>query len=650
MNPSFQGGGTEELAELCAQVLGGEGPLAGLLPGFAPRTGQVEMARACARALQRQVPLLVEAGTGTGKTLAYLVPAVLSGLKVVISTGTKTLQDQVAEKELPLLKKALDPELRWAVLKGRANYLCRRRYESFARQPELGLPGAAGGLAILEEWLQRTLDGDLDQVRGQGLSAALLGEVTATSEQCLGGRCPRREDCFLVEARRRAAEARVVVVNHHLFLADLRLKAEGHGEALPRYQAVVFDEAHLLPEIATTVFGVSVSRRRLGTLLRDVQREAGKNAAALSAAQVCEAAGKALFGRLRRLGGGGGSVALGAAHLEGLAPYGGELAKALLELARRLEGGGEEEQALGQRAAVLAAELGAVAEPVPGHTVAWARVGGSEVSLNLSPVEVGAHLEAALYVELSRLVFTSATLSGDGDLEPMRRRLGLDQHTEKLVVASPFEPQHQALLYVPRQMPPPGAREFPEAVAREVERLVELSRGRAFVLFTSRRNLEAVSRALAPRLPYPCLVQGQAPRMELLRRFVEHSPSVLFATAGFWQGVDVPGPALSAVIVDKLPFAPPDDPLVAARMELLEKEGRSGFAHLMLPEAILALRQGLGRLLRTPEDRGLLAVLDSRLFHKGYGRRFLKALAPVPVTRELEEVARFFAEEGREGS
>jgi ATP-dependent DNA helicase DinG len=622
--------------------LGPDSPLARILSDFAPRPGQQDMATAVLRALTRQIPLLVEAGTGTGKTLAYLVPSLISGLKTVISTGTRTLQDQVNDKELPLLKRVMDPSLRWAVLKGRANYLCRRRHQYFSSQPDLGLPGAQPGLAALAAWASDTKSGDLDEVRGEGLSEALLAEVTANSEQCLGGRCPQREDCFLLEARRRAAEAQIVVVNHHLFLADLQLRLQGHGEALPRYQAVVFDEAHLLPEVATQIFGVSVSQARVSTLLRDITREAAGRKEAQEAAATCHQAWQGFFGALRKLAGPAPSLALSQAQLERLAPDGEKLGRSLENLAAAL-GDEDEEEALAARAQGLAMDLEAVAQPVPGETVAWAQVSKRGAALNLSPVEVGPHLEAALYQEMSRLVFTSATLAASADLDPMRRRLGLDTDTVKLVVASPFDPASQALLYVPEKMPPPQDPGFAQAVAAQVEDLLKLSQGRAFVLFTTHRNLEAVSQILAERLPFPCLVQGQAPRLVLLKRFVEQSPSVLFATASFWQGVDVPGPALSAVIVDKLPFAPPDDPLVAARMERLEKEGQNGFAHLMVPEAILALRQGLGRLLRTPQDRGLLAVLDVRLHTKSYGKRFLKALKPVPLTSDLKDVERFFS-------
>ncbi len=639
------GGGEEKGAESVATFwLGEQSPLAGELEDFAPRPGQVEMAQAVERALEGGIPLLVEAGTGTGKTLAYLVPAVASGLKVVVSTGTRTLQDQVSEKELPLLRRVMDPGLSWAVLKGRTNYLCRLRYQQFSQQPELKLPGAAGALARLESWARRTKSGDLDQVRGQGMIEAVLAEVTATSEQCLAGRCPRREECHLLEARRRAAEARLVVVNHHLFLADLMLKAQGFGEALPRYQAVVFDEAHLLPEVATTIFGTSVSRHRLKTLVRDLGRLPGAKPQATAAAAV-EAAAGSLFNKLKKLAGPGGSCGLTPDLLQSLASPAGRLARALEEMAAAL-GDDELAENLAERAQGLVQDLEVVRRPVEGHSVAWLKVQGRQVSLNLSPVEVGPHLESALYQDLGRLVFTSATLAAGGDLEPMRRRLGLDRDARTLVVPTPFDLAGQALLYVPRRFPPPGDPGFARAVAREVEELLALSRGRAFVLFTSHRNLEAVSRLLRERLPFPCLVQGQAPRMELLRRFVKKSPSVLFATASFWQGVDVPGPALSAVIVDKLPFAPPDDPLLAARMRRLEQEEeKSGFAHIMLPEAVLSLKQGLGRLLRSPRDRGLLAVLDVRLRRKPYGRVFLKALAPIPLTQDKEAVAAFFARE-----
>lgn len=589
-------------------LLGSDSPLGEWLEGFAPRPGQLDMALACARTFRQGVPLVVEAATGTGKTLAYLGAALAAGLKVIISTGTKTLQDQVATKELPLLKAAVAPDMRFSVLKGRTNYLCLRRWESFAAQPDLGLPGAKGGLALLRKWVKETTYGDLDEVRGKGVFGALLAEVTAGSEQCLGARCERRDDCFLFEARAKAAAADLVVVNHHLFMADLRLRAEGHGEVLPRYQAVVFDEAHLLPEVATGAFGVSVSRSRVRILLRDLTREAANTKQINLAALACQKAVEDFFSRVAKLLGRNDRKGLSAEALAELSKPGKALADTLEALAVGL-GSNEEEEALATRAMGLAMDLAAVAQPVEGQSVAWAQGHGPRATLNLSPVEVGPHLDHALYQQEGRLIFTSATLAAESDLRPYAARMGLAGDTHLLKVESPFDLAEAALLYVPKNMPLPQSRDFTSAVARQVEELLTHSQGRAFVLFTSHRNLEAVSSMLNGHLDFTCLVQGQAPRMELLERFKAQSPSVLFATAGFWQGVDVPGPALSAVIVDKLPFAPPDDPLIAARSAKLEAEGGSGFAHLMLPEAILSLKQGLGRLLRTTEDRGLLAVL-----------------------------------------
>ena len=350
--------------------LGPDSPLAAALPGFSPREGQLAMAEACERTLRQGVPLVVEAATGTGKTLAYLLPCLLSGQKTIISTGTRTLQDQISAKELPLLKRALAPDLRWAVLKGRSNYLCQRRFQAFRAQPDLSLPDAAGALGFLAEWAAGSPDGDLDQVRGEGLPGSLLAEVTASSEQCLGGRCPERERCHLMEARRRAAEADLVVVNHHLFLADLRLKAEGHGEALPRYQAVVFDEAHLIPEIATAAFGISVSLARFRSLMRDLGREAAGGRELMLAAANATAKAEAFFGDLGRLLGPGDRAGLSQEALDRLAGPGEAFSQALEDLAGRLDHlGTSESEALAVRADTLALDLAAVAQPVPGQSV-----------------------------------------------------------------------------------------------------------------------------------------------------------------------------------------------------------------------------------------------------------------------------------------
>ena len=626
----------EERLEILQLALGANSPLAALLPEFSPREEQMTFARAVDQSLAGLGPLVAQVGTGTGKTLGYLVPALVSGLKTVVSTGTKTLQEQISHKELPLLRQALAPDLRWAVLKGRTNYLCVRKARRLLAQPQL----VAGGMsAQVKDFWHNNKEGDLDQIRDY-LTPPIIEEITSNSEQCQGARCAEREQCFLLEARRKAGEADIVVVNHHLFLADIVLKSGGFGQLLPRWQAAVFDEAHLLPEIATQAFGIQVSQQRALVLLRDIAREAGKPGLMLGALQAGRQAVDKLFANLSRLVGATTGSGLNKKQLGQLLPLMEEVITCLEAVARNLD---VENETLAERIAQLVQDLKTLPSPLVGHSVAWARTRGSSPTLLLSPVEVASHLQNSLYSLEDRLVFTSATLAPLDNLAPYLERMGLDEQlTSCLSLASPFDLSRQAELYVPRAMPEPNQEQFSAALVEELKKLLALSRGRAFVLFTSHRNLEAVAAGLSGSLPYPLLVQGSAPKLKLIRQFIEQSPAVLLATASFWQGVDIPGPSLSAVIVDKLPFAPPDDPLVAARCALAEENGQSGFAHILLPEAILSLKQGLGRLIRGPEDRGILAVLDSRIWRKNYGKRFLKALSPIPVTDNLQDVKKFF--------
>ncbi len=621
--------------------MGQASPLAGLLPGFKPRAAQLELARAVGEALSANGGLVAQVGTGTGKTLGYLIPALLSGQKTVISTGSKTLQDQINDKELPLLQSALAPHLRWAVLKGRSNYLCTRKLEKFLRAPGLNLPGSMAGL--LQEFWRTSPDGDLDPLLAK-LTPEIVEEITSNSEQCQGSRCLKREQCFLLEARRKAAEADMVVVNHHLFLADLALRAANHGQLLPRWQAAIFDEAHMLPEIATQAFGVQVSMQRINTLLKDIGKEAARPGLLLDALGTARKASDKLFAKLNRLLGPTSGQGLSPEHLAKLAPLMEALESTLLILIDILEQ--EPEQSLGERLGLLLVDLQTLPNPLSGRSVAWARTRGSSPALLLSPVEVASHLQQTLYAQQGSLVFTSATLAPVDDLHPYLERMGLDPETTTLSLPSPFDLASQTCLYVPRHLPDPNQEQFTLRLADELRKLLMLSGGRAFVLFTSHRNLEQVAKELEKELPFTLLVQGRAGKLALLKQFVEKTPAVLLATASFWQGVDIPGPSLSAVIVDKLPFAPPDDPLVAARCALMEENGGSGFAHILLPEAILALKQGLGRLIRGPDDKGLLAVLDGRIWRKSYGKRFLKALAPLPITDKLEDVEQFFASHG----
>ncbi|MDR1397969.1 MAG: ATP-dependent DNA helicase [Desulfarculales bacterium] len=622
-------------------ALGAKSPLSSCLTSFQPRPEQLTMALAISRAFADSTPLVAQIGTGTGKTLGYLTPAVLSGLKVIISTGTKTLQEQISLKELPLLQKTLAPDLRWAVLKGRANYLCARRAQIYFSHPELPLNSEGAG-AMLQKFRRDTQDGDLDQIR-DFLPAGLAEEITSTSEQCQGAHCPERDNCFLMEARRKASLADIAVVNHHLFMADLALKSQGHGQILPRWQAAIFDEAHLLPEIATQAFGVQISQQRVMSILRDIARESSQPALLAAALMAARQAADNLFISLTRLLGRSPGVGLSKKHLKILRPHLESLENSLQSLIGLL-GGSEHDENLAARAGLLGQDLQSLPNSLPGHSVAWARTKGNFPAMLLSPIEIGAHLQEYLYSQETRLVFTSATLAPLSDLTPFRRRMGLPTELAvDLSLPSPFDLARQALLYVPRSLPAPGHPLFSPALWEELNKLLFLSQGRAFVLFTTHRNLEQAAAQMKGKLPFPLLVQGQAPKLMLLRQFIEHSPAVLLGTASFWQGVDIPGPSLSAVIVDKLPFAPPDDPLIAARCQLAEEEGKSGFAHILLPEAILSLKQGLGRLIRSPQDRGLLAVLDSRVWSKNYGKRFLQALRPVPVTEHLQAVEEFFS-------
>lgn len=634
----FEKHDTNNQAELLQLALGSASPLAEYLPGFQSRATQLELAQAVYGTLAGEGALVAQVGTGTGKTLGYLVPLLLSGCKGIISTGSKTLQDQLNDKELPLLKKSLAPELRWALLKGRNNYLCMRKLENFLRAPGLALAGSLS--QRLHDFYQHSPDGDLDSIRNS-LSPEVMEEITSNSEQCQGSRCLKREQCFLFEARRRAMEADVVVVNHHLFMADLALKAEGHGRLLPRWQAAIFDEAHMLPDIATQAFGVQVGIQRINMLLRDIGKDASSPTMLIELLAASRKASEKLFALLSRMLGPTSGVGLNQGHLRQLAPLLQGLDKSLENLCAHLSS--EQDQALAERVSLLQTDLQALPNPLEGRSIVWARTRGSAPAIILSPVEVASHLQATLYSRQGSLVFTSATLAPMDDLTPYMERVGLDsESTAALSLPSPFDLVKQARLYVPRNMPDPADKAFIASLVEQLHSLLSFSQGRAFVLFTSHRNLDAVAQRLQDKTPYTLLVQGQVGRLSLLKQFVEQSPAVLLATASFWQGVDIPGPHLSTVIVDKLPFAPPDDPLISARCSLLEQNGGNGFAHLLVPEAILSLKQGLGRLIRGPEDKGVLAVLDSRVWRKSYGKRFLKALAPMPITDNLDDVENFF--------
>jgi ATP-dependent DNA helicase DinG len=622
------------------------GALARVLPGYEERKAQIRLAEAVGDVLEHGGLLLAEAGTGTGKTLAYLLPAVLSERRVVISTGTKNLQEQLVQKDLPLLAQALGRELRVAVMKGRANYLCLLRFSSF---------GKAGSFRRLEElpiyraveaWSTTTETGDRAEVPDMPDSVDFWREVSAASENCIGSSCLLFDACFVTRMRQTALEADIVVVNHHLLCADLAVKDGSYGSVIPAYDTLILDEAHLIEDVATQYFGVQVSSHKVEELVRDVEREL--KAASLDARELrAEAEGlrvrsERFFTRLAR------------SRPGRLAPgwMTDTLAEESLGLLQRLEGlrtallavpdRPEPLTGLAARTLALTSDVAFLMRAETDDHVYFAETRGRGVFLRAMPIDVSGRLKQLLFDQVRAAVLTSATLAVDGGFAYVKDRLGIEP-SDELLLPSPFRFEEQALLYVPKGMPEPMAPEFVDRAAEEVVRLVELSRGRAFVLFTSYANMNAVAERIAGRIPYPILIQGEAPKAQLLDTFRATPHAVLLATASFWQGVDVAGEQLSCVIVDKLPFASPGDPVVAARIERLRSRGQNAFGEYQVPVAVLTLKQGLGRLIRTASDHGILAVLDSRLMRKQYGRRFLESLPPARLVHDLDEVARFMA-------
>jgi ATP-dependent DNA helicase DinG len=607
------------------------------------------MAAAVGRALALDQALIVEAGTGTGKTFAYLVPALLSGRSVIISTGTRTLQDQLFRRDVPMLARALGAPVKMALLKGRANYLCRHRLELTVQQRSLfAARGTARLLARVSRWAALTQTGDLAELTDLPEQSPLWPAITSTRDNCLGQECAHFARCHVVEARRAAQAADVVVVNHHLLLADLALKDEGFGDLLPGADAVILDEAHQIPDIAAQFFGYSWSARATQHLLRDTAAElqaAGVRAPAIT--DLLAGVTDLLDGQRSSLGGGAGRYEweqLADAFLETLPP----IEAALHALADELEGlgAGPGTGNCGRRAAALAAQLSQLANTAPESGIRWVEANAAGLTLEFTPFEIAERLRQFVEARPSAWVFTSATLAIGDDFSHFSARIGLPD-ARTLRIDSPFDYGNQARLYLPRDMPEPQhpahARKFIEACAP----LIEACGGRAFLLFTSYRALAEGVTALEERFPapsFPVLVQGQAPREALLERFRELGNAVLLATGSFWEGVDVKGEALAIVAIDKLPFAAPDDPLLKARLEGIRRQGGNPFMQYQLPQAVLALKQGVGRLIRDFDDFGVIVLGDPRLTTKAYGRVFLDALPASPRLADGAAGAAFLAD------
>jgi ATP-dependent DNA helicase DinG len=636
--------------ELDAAFAGG-GALAAAVPDFRARPQQLEMARAIAAAIAELRPLVAEAGTGTGKTFAYLVPALLYGGKVIVSTGTKTLQDQLFQRDLPLVRDALKVPGTVALLKGRANYVCHHHLEHALHDGRFASRADVADLHRIAEFARVSASGDKGELAGVSESSPVWTHVTSTRDDCLGSECPRHRECFVMNARKEALQADVVVVNHHLFFADVVLRDEGLAELLPACNTVVLDEAHQLPDTATLFFGEQVTAGQLADLARDA--EAAGLADARESRDIPEAAGSlgADVKRVRAALGretGKRPRAAACAHpgfADELARLGADLAD--LDAALAVHAARSEDL---ERCAERARELGArLAKWLASDDPAWVRwldVTPNGWQLHASPLSVAEIFSRQIGDTARAWIFTSATLAVGGDFGHFQQALGLEGATTACW-DSPFDYARQALLYVPKDLPAPNRPEHTDAVVDLAVPVLRASGGRAFLLFTTLRALERARARLAARLaeaglPFPVLAQGEQPRNELLTRFRELGNAVLLGSQSFWEGVDVRGEALSVVVIDKLPFAPPDDPVVAARLDHLARQGRNAFFDYQLPEAAINLKQGAGRLIRSEADRGVLVICDERLVDRPYGRRIWRSLPPMRRTRDMAEVLAFF--------
>ncbi|QRK13504.1 ATP-dependent DNA helicase [Archangium violaceum] len=638
-------------------LLGPGGALQNALEAYEYRPEQLQMARSVEKAFNERGYLLAEAGTGTGKTLAYLVPALLSGRRVVVSTATKTLQEQIFFKDLPLLRERMGLSFEAAYLKGRSNYLCLHRYESFSKDPQFATREEGRYWKHLKTWASRTETGDRSELElPESFSA--WGRLSTTSDTCLGSKCPLYENCFVTRVRRAAESADLLVVNHHLFFADLALRGRGQrGEGvLPQYDAVIFDEAHALEDAAGSHFGHSVSSFRLEELVRDalgaLSTEDSRFGMLSSLVVRLRTHSEVLFSQAPRVLGlheNEGAVALKPERLALLSNSLEQVKESLSALSAFTTTEREPELTLlTRRCAELVADLSFLEKVESNDHVYWAEARGRGVFLRASPIEIARELQERLYGGVDTVVFTSATLAAEGRFDFFARRMGLYDEdgvpvasVRTVSVPSPFDFEHQSALYLPTHLPDPAAPGFIEAASEEIIRLCEVTGGRAFVLFTSLRNMERAHGLARNRLPYQVLLQGERPKQQLLEAFREQ-PSVLFAAHSFWEGVDVPGDALSLVIIDRLPFASPGDPVVAARIRQLEARGEEAFGGYQLPQAALALRQGFGRLIRTRADRGIVAMLDRRIVTKNYGRAFLTSLPPARRIDQLGALSAWF--------
>ena len=632
-----------------ADLLGADGPFANALPGFAPRETQIRMARAVETALAQKDSLVIEAGTGIGKTLAYLVPAILSGERVIISTGTKNLQDQLFFRDLPLVKEALGEPLKTALLKGRANYLCLHRMMMAHADGRLPSKEAVQELEAVIEWNAKTMDGDLSLSSAVSEESGLLPLVTSTADNCLGSECPQFEDCYVARARREAQDADIVVVNHHLLFADMAIKQSGFGEVLPGASAFIVDEAHQAPEIASRFFSTTLSARQVTELCRDFLAESAEVSGAMGTLR------EPLADCLQKL------KEIQLAFSDHMPERGSwqelmrdeQVRTALQELDRSVHALAESVNDMYGRARGMDGCIDRLTElqvrldrfdgEQPAGEVRWFEKRGRGFAIHITPLDVSVPFNAFREKVDAAWLFTSATLAVGEDFRHFTRQMGLED-AQTLLLDSPFDYPNNALMWLPENLPEPGNVEFVPAFLDVIVPLLEASKGRAFLLFTSHRVLRQAAELLADRIAFPLFVQGERPRSVLLEQFRESGEGVLLGSASFWEGVDVIGDALSLVVIDKLPFAAPDDPVMEARSEVLRRSGGNPFIQLYLPHAVIALKQGAGRLIRDVNDRGALVICDPRIRTKSYGKVFRESLPPMRLAGGQSEVEVFLSE------
>lgn len=633
-----------------SDYLGPRGPLAKALKGYEHRPSQMAMADAVEDAFEHGGISLVEAGTGTGKTLAYLVPALMSGQRIVISTGTRALQDQIMDHDLPFLERHLGVPVRAACMKGLSNYLCLRRFEEFKRSAVAGVPPFSRQLPIVQNWREISPSGDRSDLEDLEEGAAIWSYVQSGSDTRIGAKCTYHESCFVTKMRREAEAAQIIIVNHHLFFADLAMRGPFGGQVLPDYDAVVFDEAHQIEDIATLFFGTQISTGRVERLARDAEAVLAANDGDTALPRRLRDSSDAFFMALPDTPNGDNRTPLPRGtfdkKLEQRFFALDDALEALSEHCRLRRHKAESLSQMARRAGNLRDGLAKIADGATSRSVPWLGRRGRGVTVGVSPVSVAGVLRDQLFRKTPSVVLTSATLTTAGDFTFIKGRLGLEFEVDELTLPSPFDYPAQAGLYLARDLPDPRAPRYATLAAEEVLALCDITGGGAFVLCTSVRMMRALAqecRATLVDRGHRVFVQGEAPKAKLLELFREEGDAVLFATSSFWEGIDVPGNALRLVIIDKLPFQVPSDPLVQARCTDLEERGGKPFMDLLVPAAALSLKQGFGRLIRSKKDIGLVAILDSRVIKKGYGRIFLESLPPASRCHSLDEARAFWS-------